>query len=411
MPRIPSYRLHAPSGRGVIQYRPLYGPNPFYLPGRHNSDESRAAYEIERARCIKHMNGGTPAEVLSKNKLCVVDIVTPYLIWAKSNYSKDEYHGIRSTCGVLLDVHGTTLVHRFGPLALKEVRAKMNEIGWCRTTINNRIFKLRRVFAWGVGEELVDHALLGPLEAVPSIRKGTPGYRESPPRDAVEWEQVAAVLPFVPPMVQTMLEVQHLSGMRSEELCQMRPCEVFKAEDVWIYKPERHKTAHLGKEKVICLGPRCRALLAAYEPAESGGFYFPPAIAIGQRKTARAAARKTKVYGRAKNRKSSSRKTSEFYATSTYNHAVKYGLIMLAKAKSGDTSRPPKKEGPLKDWLAERGVVSFAPHQLRHSRATLTEESHGLEAASALIGDSIQATKIYTKRLLNLARKVALETG
>lgn len=415
MPRIPRYRKHRASGRGVIQYRPLYGPNPHYLPGKFNSDESLAAYQREMVRILAHVHGAHPAPPPDKSDLRISQLFERYMLWAEPpRFSRGEFNSIRAVSRVVFSTEHAEVrvaqmhVADFGPLALKAVVAKMIELDWSRKYINNCLFKIRRVFRWGVSEELVDALIPTALESVVGLRKGKSGARESPSRQLVEWEHVEALLPFVPPTIQTMLQVQHLSGMRSDELCRMRPCEITKAKDVWIYAPAQHKTAHLEKDKVVCLGPRCRALLAPYEPAEPGGYYFTPALAMAERNGQRAARRKHQ-----RHRKRKARKTNPYYTAADYAHAVKYGLVMLAIARSGDSSRPEQEDEPrpFQEWLAQRGVVGFTPHQLRHARATIVTEEHGLEAASAVIGDSIAATKLYSKRLLNLARRVALESG
>src|SRR5205809_288425 len=57
------------------------------------------------------------------------------------------------------ETHGRVPAKEFGPLALRAVRQRMVEAGWCRTTINNRVRRLKHVFKWAAGNELVPAAV------------------------------------------------------------------------------------------------------------------------------------------------------------------------------------------------------------------------------------------------------------
>lgn len=41
----------------------------------------------------------------------------------------------------------------------------------------------------------------------------------------------------------------------------IRPCDVDRADDIWLYFPAEHKTEHHEKNRVIVLGPKARVLL------------------------------------------------------------------------------------------------------------------------------------------------------
>ncbi len=51
---------------------------------------------------------------------------------------------------------------------------------------------------------------------------------------------VAALLPFVSPIISAMIRTQYFGGMRPAEVCAMRPCDIEQVGDVWIYRPESH---------------------------------------------------------------------------------------------------------------------------------------------------------------------------
>ena len=60
----------------------------------------------------------------------------------------------------------------FGPLALEHVRNEMIEAGLARTTINDRIHRIRRVFKWAVCRELVPPSVFEGLRALDGLRHG-----------------------------------------------------------------------------------------------------------------------------------------------------------------------------------------------------------------------------------------------
>ena len=64
--------------------------------------------------------------------------------------------------------------------------------------INRYVSKIRRIFVWGVGEEIVKSTVSDALEAVKDLRKGEEGTRDNPPREAVPEWVIAATLPFLP---------------------------------------------------------------------------------------------------------------------------------------------------------------------------------------------------------------------
>src|ERR671929_213785 len=101
--RIPSYRLHKPSGQAVVT---LSGKD-HYL-GRHGSPESRVAYERLLAE------------------------------WLANRQRSSEPGTIRQALRPIQELYGETRARDFGPLALKAVRQAMIQRGWCRSFINKQ---------------------------------------------------------------------------------------------------------------------------------------------------------------------------------------------------------------------------------------------------------------------------------
>jgi len=129
----------------------------------------------------------------------------------------------RAVIELSVRLYGTVDASQFGPVALKVVRERMVEAGWKRDTTNQRVHHLRRIFRWGVENELVAPERLQALNAVAGLRQGKTSATESEPLQAVVAEHVAACVPFMSLTIQTMVRLQSLTGMRSAELCIMRP--------------------------------------------------------------------------------------------------------------------------------------------------------------------------------------------
>ncbi len=58
-----------------------------------------------------------------------------------------------------------------------------------------------------------------------------------------------------------MVRLERLTGARPGEIIQMRPMEINRSGDVWLYKPETHKTQHHGRARIMAIGPQAQKVL------------------------------------------------------------------------------------------------------------------------------------------------------
>ena len=169
--RIPSYRLHKPTGQAVVT---LSGKD-HYL-GRHGSPESRREYERLIAEWL--VNRHRPPEPTSRfPDLTMNELLVAYWDHVQSYYVKDgkptsEPGTIRQALRPVRELYGDTPAQDFGPLALKAVRQAMIEPGWCRSFINKQVNRVQQMFAWAAGEELVPLAVYQALTTVAGLRQG-----------------------------------------------------------------------------------------------------------------------------------------------------------------------------------------------------------------------------------------------
>ncbi len=400
--RVPGYRFHAASGRGVIQYRPLWGKNPRYLAGQYESRESLADYEKCCDKVATHQMRKKAGKLKFKSAgvdIAVAKFLRRYFAWAQVHYgikSRDFSHLARAA-HPLRERYGRRALCTIGPLRLKKVRDDMVAAGWSRTHVNAQFRRLRSIFKWGVENELVKARHLEALQAIQPLKQGKTTAPEKPKVRPIAWSVASQVLPYVTPTVATMIEVQYLTAMRSSELCTMRIIDIDFQEHVWIYWPEDHKNKHRGKLKPICLGPCAQALLIPYLQVPADQFLFGPRTATRERNSLRRAVAKNKQYGKKVGSRFRPTLFRERYFNDTYRKAIGYGFEKL--------------EGVLQAAGTVKLPERWHPHRLRHTRATSTRELYGREGAEAQLGNTAEAAEIYAEKSLPLAIRIALETG
>lgn len=170
--------------------------------------------------------------------------------------------------------------------------------GNSRRYINDMSDRIKRIFRWGVCEELVPPDVYHGLQAVPGLRKGRSKARETEPIVPVADAAVNLTLDHMPAVVADMIRFQRFTGGRPGEVCSIRPVDVDTSSDVWIYRPESHKTQHHGRERAIAIGPKAQDVLRPYLLRPAACFCFSPAESEKKRRAARHEDRKTPIaYG------------------------------------------------------------------------------------------------------------------
>jgi integrase len=372
--RVPSYRHHRPSGQAVVT---LDGRD-FYL-GKWNTKPSLSEYERLTGQWLA--NGRRLPDDGDKADLRICELLRDYLAYAAGYYVEDgrpgkEYVCMKAAAQPLVKLYSRTRVVDFGPLALKTVRQQWVDKGLSRTHINMRVNRIRRIFKWGVENELVPSSVLHALQAVTPLKRGRTEAREPEPIRPVPDQHVDAVLSRVSRQVAAMIELQRLSGMRPGEVVIMRPKDVDRTGDVWVYTPSKHKTAYRGHERHVYLGPKAQAVLAPWLLRDAEAFCFSPREAEADRNAERRANRKTPMtpsQAKRRPRAKPRRAKRDRYDVASYRRAIKYGIK-----------------------LAE--VPPWHPHQLRHNYATRMRRDHGLDIAQVLLGHkTASVTEIYAE--------------
>jgi integrase len=362
--------------------------------GMYGSPESKTAYHRVLAEWIANDN----QQVVAKDELTIVELAARFWQHANQYYARpdgtqtSEVSCFKQVIKILKEMYGPMRVSEFGPLALKAVRQKMIEKGWMRTTINSQIGRLKIIFRWGVGEELVDVNVLQALRAVPGLKLGRCNVPEPEPVRPVLDAHIEAVRPHVSRQIWALIQLQLLTSARPGELARLRPIDLNTSEDVWTYHPQQHKTAHHGRDRRIIIGPRAQQLLRPFlAECPISDFLFSPERADAERRTAKHAERKTPLgCGNSPGTNKVARpqrRPGAHYTRDSYRRAI-------ARA------------------CRKAGIPKWHPHQLRHNAATRLRAEFGLEAAQIMLGHAhADVTEIYAETSNAKAVQIAQKIG
>jgi len=411
---LPKYRKHRASGQAVCT---LNGRD-FYL-GPHGTKASKIAYDRLIAEWLQ--NDRNPLQSPSDG-LTIVELCARYYKYAKGYYRKDgkctrEAPNILFALRFLKEWYGKSPACEFGPLALKALRQRMIDSDHSRRYVNSQIGRIKRMFKWAVAEELVPPSVAQGLAAVTGLRLGRSEARETDPVLPVDRDTVDAILPFMSSVVADMVRLQRLTGMRPAEVCLIRPSDIDRTGEVWIYRPQSHKTQHHGRQRQVLLGPQAQEILLRYLARAADEFCFRPCDSEAKRRAARRDARVTPLS--CGNRPGTNRKqkprwsAGNCYDSNSYRRAIhracdkafphpELGCKVVPKMT-------PKQVAELKQWQSDH---RWSPNQLRHSAATEIRREFGLEAAQIILGHSAaDVTQVYAERDLAKGLEVARRIG
>ena len=236
---------------------------------------------------------------------------------------------------------------------LKRIRLAMLEANLARSTINARIDKIVRMYRWLECEDYVPPGTYHRLRTLAHLKRGRSKAVDPPKRQPVDAAVVQMTLQRCHQPVRDMLAVQFFTGCRSGSLVAAdRDQFVLDGKNVsWFPK---HKTAYLGHEMELPIGPKCQRVLRPY--LSNAGALF-----VHRRGTT--------------------------YTPWSYRRA----LVRVQE---------------------QYNLPRWTPHQLRHARANLVRSRLGVEAAQAVLGHrTVNATQLYAGRQLALAREAAEKFG
>jgi len=392
MPRlngdVPKYRKHKQSGQAICT---LNGRD--HLLGPHGTKTSHREYDRLIAEWLER---GRQPLVTEADGLTVVEAIARYWRHVKVHYVKagrptGEQHGIRSALRFIKELYGDTPAADFSPIGLKAIRARMVDAGLARSSVNQHVGRVRRMFRWLGSEQLIPASVVQSLALVDGLRAGRTIARETDPIRPVEDATVDATLTHLPGVVADMVRLQRFAGMRPAEVCALRPCDLDRSGAVWRFTLESHKCQYHGTKRIICIGPRGQEVLLRYLARDAESYCFRPCDSEAKRLAAVNAARVTPLS--CGNRPGSNR-------------------VRRPKRSPGDRYEVASYRRAIHRACDRAKVSRWSPNQLRHTAATDIRRQFGLEAAQHVLGHATtNMTEIYAEKNLETAARVARAIG
>lgn len=401
--KAPARRYHL-SGQSVVT---IDGKD-YYL-GKHDSPESIARYavligvyqqgglklpddfelsSVEARAAVLTGIGDAPAQQ-SDQPILVRHVTALFRAHIAEKYagSKAELNRNNKLCDEIDLDFGDILASEFGPVRLKTYRATLVTRGLARNYVNRMVNCVIAIFRHGVSVELVDTSTVDRLRALEPLRYGQTIAPETQATKPANIEHVRATAKHLSPVMKAMVRVQVATGMRPVELFRMRPADIDRSGEVWIYTPQTHKTMRTGRAKLIPIVGDAREAIEDYLNREPEAHIFSPAESMQWHRAMATANRKTpKKQG---NRVGSNRVKNPIRAARTHFAGTSYQQAIKRAAKKA-------------------GVAHWHPYQLRHLTATVIRAALGIEESQALLGHSTALmTAHYARESVEAATRAA----
>ncbi|WP_439628831.1 hypothetical protein [Gemmata sp.] len=420
MPRhvshVPAYSLHKPTGQAMVRVSSGGTRRLIYL-GKYGTPESQEAYR----RVLAELQTVGPAVVATADRAgerTVNEVLLAFMRHADLHYRlaggtpTSEVKELKASIAPVRELYGLSPAGEFGPRALAAVRTLMVNAGWCRTLVNRRIDRVKRVFRWASSEELVPVTVYTALRTLAGLQRGRTSARESDSVLPVDPAVVAATLSHMSRHVRAMVELQGLTGMRPGEVTAVTFARIDRSGELWLYSPTQHKSRHQGKARVIPIGPKARAVQTTFlvndkpPPADwqnvdlatdrTGRLAMADAYQEAGRDRDAARLRDTGravvlvegcVVDPAAALFSPREAREERYAAMRAGRKSKVQPSQVSRKKVVPKRVPPERFTPagysnaVADAAERAGLDRWSPGQLRHTFATAVRRDHGLEAA------------------------------
>lgn len=329
----------------------------------------REAEERRREFCKEWYSSSQVRDRQDAGGITIEELAEKYYTFARKHYvnrdgtpsgqASNMLHAMRE----LTDHCGNMKVADLMAMDVRDCREKMIAKNLSRTTVNGRINRIRHVFKWGAGRDMVPPDIFNKLRAIEPLRAGRSTAKEPKPRRSLDRSIIDATLPHLPAPVAAMVELQWLTGMRPGEVMRMRGCDLDTSNRVWVYTPDGHKTEHYGKERKIYLGPGAKAIVKRFLKRGTRDHLFSPREAVAAMHRSRGGKRKKKAI---------------HYTWHCDRYRANYYRQAVHRA------------------CDKAGIDRWTPYELRHTAATRLRRDHGEEVARIILGHSrIDTTQMY----------------
>lgn len=397
MNKDPSYRKKVvPTTKGKIAYAVVWINGKDIYLGKWNSPESKREYD----RVVGEWKAAGRISGKADEPISVTEICLDYTLEMKKRYldpngnPTEEFKTVQRIMKSLRATYGRTPAEEFKALRFKAFREQLIDTGISRYVVNKYCRHVIRAFKLAAENEKLPAENYQTMKAVETLKKGRTNARETDAIKPVPVDVIERTIQHTHGIVADMVRLQLLTGMRPGEVCQLRPGDIDRSDEIWVFTPERHKNLHRDQSRAICLGQRAQQLLAPYLLRAADKYCFDPAEAIEQVRRRRNLERKTPAHqgnyrGSKKSRRKPLRQAGDCYTTSSYRRAIH---------RACDAAN-------LDRW---------SPNRIRKTAATLIRKETGnLEAAQAVLGHKSKSTteRFYAEIDLSLAATVMRAIG
>lgn len=371
--RIPKPHHHRPSNQARLRL----GGKDTYL-GEWGSRQAREAYDRFLSDWLASGRTSTPAVATVTSSpprpgpgLTVADALLSYREHARRYYAGSrELDNLGLAVRPFREMFAAVQLEDLRASHLRSYRERLISRGLARSTVNQRVLRIRRFVRWCVGNDLVDPSVSQRFAAVEPLMPGR-GGRETCRREPVSWSAVEATLPHLPAMLQALVIVAWHTGARPSELAKMTTLCIDRSGAVCVAVIAEHKNSHRGQARELLIGPRAQESLRPWlMPDQPGEPIFGP-----RRVDARQPGRRGK------------RHPNDTYSRCSLGQA-------------------------LRRACDRAGVPRWTLYQLRHAAATRLRDIHGLAVAQQVLGHARpDATLIYSHQARQRATGALKETG
>lgn len=220
---------------------------------------------------------GPPIRSFTIGQLALARLKFATGYYVKNDQPTSQIHVEKAALRALVALYETEQAVDFGPLKLKTLQQYLSGKNLCRKTVNSLIGIIKRAFKWAASEELVPATVFHALQTVGGLKRGRCTAKESEPVGPVDDATVNATIKYLPPVVQAMVHLQLLTGMRPGEVCILRPCDLtMQLRGPWVYRPSSHKTEHRNRDRRIFIGPQGQTVLRPYLDRAPMDYCFSP---------------------------------------------------------------------------------------------------------------------------------------
>jgi len=262
-PKIPKYCRHKHSNQAYM----VTGREWHYL-GEYNSPKSHKKYHrLLREFCKRHSH----LKIDGMTIPAIAALFEQHSQIRHSGGTRDSYNRtIRTFSRLFPDLEASSV----DCWHIEEFQLALVHKGLTANTINDYLARLKRIFRWAIRNQYLHKETLLYFEMLDRVDRTWAGVNNPERIKPIAIERVNQILPDLPPTIAALVKFQLFTGCRPGEARTLRLCDLDTSKDVWLYTPQQHKTSHLGKNRVVYVGPLAQQVIEAQGMGNSEAYLF-----------------------------------------------------------------------------------------------------------------------------------------